>query len=133
MNMLPIVSSRRGSTPPPSSSWSSSGCPVIATPFLLASFLHHPLPRLSPTVATLGRSPWGLVVVERTLAGYNLLTVCTDKVFSLLSPHVFFCLMWQVCSWAHTRGSWGFGLFLWVRGGYFLRYWFFGIKVFFTP
>src|SRR5207237_4838720 len=65
-------------------------------PFLLASFLPPPLPRLSPTVAALGRSPWGLVVVERTLAGYNLLAVYTDKVFSLLSPYVF---SFVCCGW----------------------------------
>ena len=29
------------------------------------------------------------MVVERTLAGYNLLAVYTDKVFSLLSPLLF--------------------------------------------
>src|SRR5437868_11336551 len=58
-------------------------------PFLLALFLPSPLLRLSPTVATLGRSPWGLVVIERMLAGYNLLAVYMDKVFSLLSPQVF--------------------------------------------
>src|SRR5205807_8338909 len=39
--------------------------------------------------------------------------------FFTFSPCLLFCSMWLVCGWAHTRGSWGFGLFLWVRGGYF--------------
>src|SRR5205807_3551051 len=131
--MLPIASSRRGSTPPPSSSWSSSGCPVIATPSLLASFLPPPLPRLSPTVATLGRSPWGLVVVEETLAGYNPLAVCTDKVFSLLSPHVFSSVSCARCAVGPIPEGLGvLDCFSGSREDIFLCYWLFGIKVFFT-
>src|SRR5437588_10699385 len=93
-----------------------------------------------PTPATLayGRNPqsssMGPCGHRKDISGLQSFGfVYGQDLFITFSPCLLFCLMWQVCGWAHTRGSWSFGLFLWVQGGYFLHYWFFGIKVFFTP